>query len=146
MASGTTYSDMSTGKSYRVDNSGGHIQTGSYQTTPYGLGSTAQSQQDWYDPIGAAARRLGGLIPTDFSSDNAKDHGRSCEYVKPKNCASGDPPHGGSRLPAAFAATAFLIASSRTLSSLVISAETGQPLLRMRSTKAGTSVPVFSMT
>jgi hypothetical protein len=62
MLPGTTYSDIHTGKTYRVDPFNRHIQTGVMQrfATQPRFGSTAQTFQARYNPMGEAVRRLGG--------------------------------------------------------------------------------------
>lgn len=61
MPTGTTYSILSTRKSYEVDAFGRHIQTGSQQglATRYGIGTTARNFQAWQNPLREAVRKLG---------------------------------------------------------------------------------------
>ena len=62
MSPGTTYSDLSTRKTFKVDAMGGHVQTGSpLDLAAHRLASpTVHSFQARYDPLRAAVRKLGG--------------------------------------------------------------------------------------
>jgi hypothetical protein len=59
MLPGTTYSDISTRKTYKVDDFGRHIQTGLLQgLASHGTGPTTQSFQARFNPLQEATRRL----------------------------------------------------------------------------------------